>query len=242
MIYPALWINHNFSQMFPIANFVYKANARFVLTIARSRSRNISRYFPRTIGDVLQRMLAPPRRDFEQKRSSRNLASLWISTDASLSATPPHPPTPPACSFSLFLSLPSCLSLAKFVAAALRRSWHKSERTTSRKAFSYVCRIEVGFDASGSPLTRSAGYHPHPPVPSAVHGPFCPFSHRRHCRARSSFARHVRRMNDNLRVLDSPPAGKAFSSYPFFRLSSTPIVAIHATGTDLYMKLMKYIV
>lgn len=110
MIYPALWINHNFSQMFPIANFVYKANARFVLTIARSRSRNISRYFPRTIGDVLQRMLAPPRRDFEQKRSSRNLASLWISTDASLSATPPHPPTPPACSFSLFLSLPSYLS------------------------------------------------------------------------------------------------------------------------------------
>jgi len=75
---------------------------------------------------------------------------------------------------ALFLSFPLSfsfsLSLAKFVAAALRRSWHKSERTTSRKAFSYVCRIEVGFDASGSPLTRSAGYHP-PPTRS-FHPPF----------------------------------------------------------------------
>lgn len=92
-------------------------------------------------------------------------------------------------------------------------------RTTSRKAFSYVCRIGVSFDASGSPLTRSAGCHPLPLPPPpfvrstllshpAARDPFCPFSC--HRARRSSFARHVRRMNDNLRVLDSPLAGKSF--------------------------------
>lgn len=109
-------------------------------------------------------------------------------------------------------------------------------RTTSRKAFSYVCRIGVSFDASGSPLTRSAGCHPppsprsfHSPFPSAVHDPFCPFScHRARARARFSFARHVRRMNDNLRVLDSPPAGKAFSSHSSFRPSAAPLGSLVA--------------
>lgn len=120
---------------------------------SRSGIRNTPWYFPRTIAVLETEALAPSRRDFEQKRSSRNLASLWISTGASLSSL-------------LHLHLRHAFAssdgtLVKFVAAVSRRSWHKSVRTTSRKAFSYVCRIGVSFDASGSPLTRSAGCHPH---------------------------------------------------------------------------------